>query len=240
MSVHSRPQSVLNAAIAEHKRDDTASRDCRAAGWPRNSNAVDKAIMASRDVIAAAEPLAQKLLCDWTIEDAQNPYLETELGMWIAIAMCNQYAADLQNSSTRAQCEVSRIGGFRELTDIEVRIATELNKHSRLISRTFCLSMHSGFDRPLDYSVPPLASFRDKKFEMLLLSGSWPSQAQRPGRFSSVCDSPLYRFFCRLWKGLTGRPAPFILIVDMLPPLAVWKCLEKSLCAQTCPCLCRR
>ena len=239
--MHSKPQCVLSAAIVEHNLNDTSRRDWRAAGWPRNSNAVNKAIMARRDIIAAAEPLAQTLLDDWTTEDEQHPYEETELGVWIAIEMCNQRATDLQNASTRSQCEASRIGGFRALTDIEVRMATELKKHSRMISRTFCLSMHCGFERPLDYSIPPLSSFRDKDFAMLLLSGSWPSQAQVPGRFSSVRDSPLYRFFCRLWKGLTGQPAPFILIVDMLPPLAVWKVLvEKYVCAQACPCMCRR
>jgi hypothetical protein len=178
--------------------------------------------MADSQIIAAAEPLAQALLDAWTIEDEQNPSKETMLGVWIAITMCNQRAADLQNASTRAQCEKSRIGGFRALTDVELRIATELKKHSRMISRTFCLSMHFGFDRPLDYSIPPLSCFRDKHFAMVLLAGSWPSQAQVPGGFSSFADSPLYRFFCRLWKRLTGQRAPFILIVDMIPPLAVW------------------
>jgi len=77
------------------------------------------------------------------------------LGVWIAIAMCNQRATDLQNASTRAQCEASRIGGFRALTDIEVRIATELKKYSRMISRTFCLSMHCGFERPPKLATHP-------------------------------------------------------------------------------------
>ena len=88
MPVHSKSQCVLSAAIVEHNLNDTSRRDCRAAGWPRNSNAVNKAIMARRDIIAAAEPLAQTLLDNWTNEDEQHPYEETELGVWIAIAMC--------------------------------------------------------------------------------------------------------------------------------------------------------
>ena len=222
MPLHSKPECVLSAAIVEHSRNDTARRDCRAAGWPRDSNSVNKAIMADSHIIAAAEPLAQALLDAWSIEDEQNPSEETMLGVWVAITMCNQRAVDLQNASTRAQCEKSRIGGFRALTEVELRIATELKKHSRMICRTFCLSMHFGFDRPLDYSIPALSDFRDKHFALLLLAGSWPSQAQVPGGFSSFADSPLYRFFCRLWKRLTGQRAPFVLIVDMLPPLAVW------------------
>ena len=99
--MHSKPECVLSAAIVEHSRNDTARRDCRAAGWPRDSNSVNKAIMADSQIIAAAEPLAQALLDAWTIEDEQNPSEETMLGVWVAITMCNQRAVDLQNASTR-------------------------------------------------------------------------------------------------------------------------------------------
>ena len=191
MPVYSKPECALSAAIVDHNWNDTARLDCRAAWWPRNSNSVNKAIMADSQIIAAAEPLAQALLDAWLIEDEQNPSQETMLGVWVAITMCNQRAVDLQNASTRAQCEKSRIGGFRALTEVELRIATELKKHSRMICRTFCLSMHFGFDRPLDYSIPALSDFRDKHFALLLLAGSWPSQAQVPGGFSSFADSVL-------------------------------------------------